>query len=217
MRALISRIHYPVSVLGPGRRAGIWFQGCSIRCPGCVSVDTWRVDQRNSVEVDDVLSWLLALPPEAVDGVTISGGEPTEQPAALAELLRGIDTWRAARSGMLPVLDVLVFTGREPGWLETVDAEVLHGTDAVVAGPFEAGQAGTAPLRGSDNQRLVALTALGRERYAEARLPPRNAMQVAVVDGGIWMIGIPLPGDLAGVQAVASGRGVRWRGTSWTS
>ncbi|MCT5046402.1 radical SAM protein, partial [Pseudomonas aeruginosa] len=27
--------------MGTGRRLGIWFQGCSIRCPGCISADTW--------------------------------------------------------------------------------------------------------------------------------------------------------------------------------
>ena len=37
----ISRLHFPVTTLGPGHRIGIWFQGCSIRCEGCLSMDTW--------------------------------------------------------------------------------------------------------------------------------------------------------------------------------
>ena len=37
----ISRLHFPVTTLGPGRRLGIWFQGCSIQCRGCISIDTW--------------------------------------------------------------------------------------------------------------------------------------------------------------------------------
>ncbi|WP_461325238.1 4Fe-4S cluster-binding domain-containing protein [Bradyrhizobium diazoefficiens] len=41
IRISVSRIHFPVTTLGPGRRLGIWFQGCSIRCPGCISMDTW--------------------------------------------------------------------------------------------------------------------------------------------------------------------------------
>src|SRR3546814_9784731 len=44
MRIAVSRLHFPVTALGPGRRIGLWLQGCSIRCPGCISVDTWAHD-----------------------------------------------------------------------------------------------------------------------------------------------------------------------------
>jgi anaerobic ribonucleoside-triphosphate reductase activating protein len=37
----LNRVHFPVTALGPGRRIGIWLQGCLIRCPGCMSLDTW--------------------------------------------------------------------------------------------------------------------------------------------------------------------------------
>jgi anaerobic ribonucleoside-triphosphate reductase activating protein len=215
MDVLISRLHHPVTVLGPGRRAGIWFQGCTIRCPGCVSLDTWAANQRSAVATARVLDWLHALPAASVDGVTISGGEPTDQPDALAELLRGIAAWRASRPPALPPADVLVFTGREPDWLDSPAASCLAGADAVVAGPFVAALAGRSPLRGSDNQELVTLTDLGHERYAQGRLPPRTAIQVEVTDDGVWMVGIPLPGDLAAFEAATAARGVTFRGRSW--
>lgn len=217
MRALISRTHYPVTVLGPGRRAGIWFQGCTIRCPGCVSLDTWGADPRTGVEVSAVLEWLAALPPTEIDGVTISGGEPTDQPVALVELLTGIDSWRAGRPLELPALDVLVFTGRDPDWLQTPAAGIVHGADAVVIGPYDAALAGTSPLRGSDNQQLIALTPLGWERFAADRLASRSAVQVAVTSEGLWMIGIPRPGDLAAFEAASAARGVGWNRRSWRS
>lgn len=215
MQALISRTHYPVTVLGPGRRAGIWFQGCSIRCPGCVSLDTWGFDPHTGIEVSAVLEWLAALPPAEIDGITISGGEPTDQPAALVELLAGIGAWRDDRRPGLPALDVLVFTGRDPDWLQTPAATVLDGADAVVAGPYDSALAGTSPLRGSENQRLVALTPLGRERFADDRLATRSAVQVAVTAEGLWMIGIPQPGDLAAFEAASAARGVVWSRRSW--
>ncbi|MGH3694541.1 MAG: 4Fe-4S cluster-binding domain-containing protein [Pseudonocardiaceae bacterium] len=217
MEVLISRLHHPVTALGPGRRAGIWLQGCSIRCRGCVSVDTWEPDGRAAVPVGDVLGWLAGLPAGEVDGVTISGGEPTDQPAALAELLSGIQAWRAARPPELPAADVLLFTGRSPSWVERSAPECLAGVDAVVAGPYVAGRAGSSPLRGSENQRLIAVTPLGQQRLAEYQASVRARMQVEVTGEGVWMIGIPLPGDMAAFQAATAARGVSFPEPSWLS
>ena len=82
MKIALSRIHYPVRTLGPGARIGVWFQGCAIRCPGCVSMDTWAVGQHVTT-LDEVKEGLL--PFLASDGVTISGGEPFDQPEALLD------------------------------------------------------------------------------------------------------------------------------------
>lgn len=222
MRVLISRMHYPVTVLGPGRRAGIWFQGCSIGCEGCMSRDTWRHDPRTALDVDHVLAWLDGLAPAEVDGVTISGGEPTEQPEALAALLDGIGAWRERcasprTSAGSDEQDVLVYTGRAPSWLRGPGGGVFEGADAVVAGPFTRELAGHAALRGSDDQEIVPLTDLGRRRYTPAEgLPPRDGLQIEVANGAVWLIGIPRPGELAGVRAAAAERGVTLKGVSWT-
>jgi anaerobic ribonucleoside-triphosphate reductase activating protein len=76
----LSRLHFPVTTLGPGRRIGIWLQGCSIRCPGCISADTWAAAQGQTTTeavVDAIILWL----PDA-EGITVSGGEPFDQPEA---------------------------------------------------------------------------------------------------------------------------------------
>ena len=86
MRVAVSRLHFPVTTLGPGRRVGLWFQGCSLRCPGCISVDTWDAGLGGTT-VAELLGAIEALMPDAC-GLTVSGGEPFEQPAALAEVLR---------------------------------------------------------------------------------------------------------------------------------
>ena len=49
MKIAINKAHFPVTVLGPGRRIGIWLQGCSIHCKGCVSQDTWAADPGRTV------------------------------------------------------------------------------------------------------------------------------------------------------------------------
>ncbi len=47
----LNKAHWPVTVLGPGRRIGLWVQGCSIHCPGCVSQDTWPKDAARRIAI----------------------------------------------------------------------------------------------------------------------------------------------------------------------
>lgn len=190
----ISRIHFPVTKLGPGRRVGIWMQGCSVRCPGCISMDTWSPG-RGRTFVGQVLDAIARWIP-AADGVTISGGEPFDQPDALAALLAGIRVLSAA--------DILVFTGHP---LETVQAQLysMDGLiDALIADPFDETAPQTLALRGSDNQRLVPLTALGRERFAafdrSADARERSVDVMFDGDGQVWLAGIPARDDLRRLQ-----------------
>jgi len=101
MKLFLSRLHFPVTTLGYGRRVGVWFQGCSVRCPGCISHDTWAFGQGETT-LDSVCASIAPWLPQA-DGVTISGGEPFDQPAALKGLLR----WLRPRVAG----DILVFSG----------------------------------------------------------------------------------------------------------
>ncbi|MBL8929300.1 MAG: 4Fe-4S cluster-binding domain-containing protein [Kineosporiaceae bacterium] len=204
-----------MTVLGPGRRAGIWFQGCTIRCAGCVAVDTWRADPGTAVPVAEVIGWLESIPEAQLDGVTVSGGEPTDQPDALAAVLAGVEALRRRRGG--DPFDVLVFSGREPEWVEGLGRHLFTGADAVMAGPYVEALAGTSLLRGSDNQRLVPLTDLGTHRFTDDRLPPRQRLQVEADDEGLWMMGIPLPGVMAGLVRGAHDAGLVLRGRSWST
>jgi anaerobic ribonucleoside-triphosphate reductase activating protein len=191
---LLNRLHFPVRVLGRGVRAGIWFQGCSIGCRGCMSLDTWGARGIEPVLVDDVLQWLGGLDAAGIDGVTISGGEASEQPEALRALLDGLIEWRADSDR-----DVLVFSGRSAEWVrENVD--LFRGADVVVAGPYVAEQAGTSALRGSENQELVVLSERGRRAYADLSQFPRSAVQLTADESGVWIVGIPLPDGLNALE-----------------
>jgi anaerobic ribonucleoside-triphosphate reductase activating protein len=205
----ISRLHHPVTVLGAGTRAGVWVQGCTIGCDGCLARDTWPSRPELAVPVTDVLAWLAGLD-GPVDGVTISGGEPLQQPGPVAELVAGIAAWRGDRD-----VDILLYTGY-PWSRAARHDDVLAHCDAVVAGPYvERRNAGDPPLRGSTNQRIVPLTVLGRRRYgSDAALPPRG-LQATVTDGHLWMVGIPRAGDLPRIAAKLAERGVRMEATSW--
>lgn len=216
MKALISQLHYPVDVLGPGRRIGIWFQGCTIRCFGCISRNTWPSDTRFEVDLRDVLGWVDSLSHKQVDGVTISGGEPFDQPVALMRLLDGLYAWRASQSREI---DILAYSGRTYTELQADFSGVLSRIDAVVAEPFIDGEPTDLPLRGSANQRVVPLTPLAHERYSGAALDSlatqRRQVQLEVADGEMRMIGIPEQGLMRRIQAQAAAEGVTLGSRSW--
>jgi len=185
----LSRIHFPIHALGPGRRIGIWFQGCSIRCKGCVSMDTWSPNKgASTVEalLGSISPWLVE-----ADGITISGGEPFDQPEALSVTLQGV---RSVFSR-----DILVYSGYP---LEQLDLSAFDGLiDTIVSDPFDLSSNQTLPLRGGDNQRLTFLTALGRERFAAYSRPlgaEAQALDVMFDDetGEVFFVGIPRRGDM---------------------
>jgi anaerobic ribonucleoside-triphosphate reductase activating protein len=130
------------------------------------------------------------------EGFTISGGEPFDQPHALASLLAGIRKLSAA--------DILVFTGHS---LEAIGPKLssMEGLiDALITDPFDETAPQTLALRGSDNQRLVMLTALGRERFAdyERRWDARERGVDVMFDGNgeVWLAGIPARDDFRRLQ-----------------
>lgn len=210
----ISRLHHPVVALGPGRRAGIWLQGCTIGCAGCVSRDTWTSGPEHEMSVASVMAWLEALGHDEVEGITISGGEPFEQPRALAELLDHIIEWRA---NAVRAIDVLVFSGYSMKRLRVDHGNLLSRIDAVVAGPFVESMPTDLIWRGSSNQTIEPLTPLGVERYGPYldERPGRPVMQVASADGAIWWIGIPRRGDMERMRTAMERRGVRFEEVSW--
>jgi anaerobic ribonucleoside-triphosphate reductase activating protein len=147
----------------------------------------------------------------AADGVTISGGEPFEQPEALGDLLHGL-------SAMLkPGIDVLVYSGLPFASLTPWLSKWQGLVDAVISEPFDATVPQTRPLMGSDNQKLFLLTDLGRQRFAEFQRPrDRQDDQLDVMvdeDGTAWMAGIPRRGDLERLQALLAAQGTASRTT----
>ena len=148
---------------------------------------------------------------EAVEGITITGGEPSEQPAALAALLQGL-------SEILPAeADVLLYSGRTFGELTALVNQLAGLVDALISEPFVEFENQTRPLMGSDNQQLHLLTPLGKRRF-RPYMRPRDTRDdsldfMADDEGRIWMAGIPRRGDLERLRDLAAGQGV-WIRTS---
>ena len=70
---------------GPGTRAVIWVQGCTIGCDGCYSQSTHPHRKIHLVDPLVLAKWVCSI--EGIEGVTISGGEPFEQSEALVKFL----------------------------------------------------------------------------------------------------------------------------------
>jgi anaerobic ribonucleoside-triphosphate reductase activating protein len=197
----LSRLHFPVTTLGPGRRIGIWFQGCSIRCPGCVSADTWGFD-RGLTSVSDVVAAIKPWLTEA-DGVTISGGEPFDQPEALIRLLHEMPLNDAQ--------DVLVYSGHPFEKLSAPLAQAEGLIDALISDPFDFAEGQTKVLRGSDNQRMHLLTDKGRARFrgTDRSITPADRSLDVMFDGDgtVWLAGIPRTGDMKRLQQLLQDQG----------
>lgn len=197
----VNRAHFPVTALGPGRRVGIWTQGCSIRCVGCISMDTWETTAARAIPVHALVEGLRPWLDQA-DGVTITGGEPFDQADALRALLPALR--RSLAGG-----DILVFSGYSLEFLHTRHRALLHGMDALVSDPYLISAGSTLALRGSDNQRLTTFTPLGAARYAAANAPVRGHSLDAMRDEDtIWFAGIPGPGHMRDLKRASRTAGV---------
>ncbi|MBD3306274.1 4Fe-4S cluster-binding domain-containing protein [candidate division KSB3 bacterium] len=176
---------------GPGTRAVIWVQGCTLRCPGCFNPDTHDLGVRTLVAVDDLARRLTAI--AGIEGITISGGEPFLQAAPLAALGELVQ-----QAG----LGIVVFTGFTYAHLVQADAPawnaLLTVTDLLIAGPFR--QALASPrltLRGSANQTLHYLS----DRYAALQVQyeqsPGGVEILIDPTGDITLTGFPHRLDLS--------------------
>ena len=79
------RLYHYSTVDGPGRRSVVQVSGCSIRCPGCYVPETHERSSGILTSIGSIVEEIEAKRADH-DGVTILGGEPFDQPGALADL-----------------------------------------------------------------------------------------------------------------------------------
>lgn len=169
-------------VNGPGPRACIWLQGCSLACPGCFNPETHSFESGQLVDVKEIAEQILSFP--ALEGLSISGGEPLQQAEGLLELLRII------KEGSQ--LSILIFSGFEPEEIESfpVSAELYKLVDVIVAGRYKQEQHLAGGLRGSANQAII----LCSDRYKHEDFEKIPALELVInSDGSITITGIDPP------------------------
>jgi anaerobic ribonucleoside-triphosphate reductase activating protein len=183
-----------------------------------MSRDTWDPGAGQLVGPPEIVAWLDGLP--LVTGVTVSGGEPFQQPVALAALLRAIRDWSARRvvHGAQPV-DVMAYSGYPAAALRRDPARraALELCDVAVVGPYLRARAPGRSWRGSANQRLLVRTPLGAQRFgpdADGH-PHRGDLQLSSDGEHWWLIGVPAPEEIDRLRERLAARGVALAAASW--
>ncbi|CAK0770790.1 anaerobic ribonucleoside-triphosphate reductase activating protein [Gammaproteobacteria bacterium] len=152
------RLHalaYPVTTLGPGRRAVLWVAGCRLDCPGCLAPELRHAETGRELPIARLALRLLTLP-LPLAGLTLTGGEPFDQTEALAILLEQVLPER-------PNWDVIAYSGYTLATLRRPPTTtLLEKVDVLVDGPYRADIPQDHPLAGSANQQVHGLTMRGQ-------------------------------------------------------
>lgn len=140
---------------GPGVRAVIWVQGCTIGCTGCYNNFTHEHAPKKLSSPKIIAEWINSI--DEIEGITFSGGEPFEQALAISSVIELVNSERDAP------LSVFIFTGFDFETLcqskDRAIQRLLSLTDMLSAGPYIASLGQENLLwRGSSNQELIYLT-----------------------------------------------------------
>lgn len=177
----LARILYPVEVLGPGKRIGLWLCGCPHHCDGCSNPELWEIQEKYSISVNDVVRVIQSIADNnTVDGFTITGGEPFQQADELTVLLKRIKVIAS---------DILVYTGYTIDELDYTDRKALEHVSVLIDGRYIQELNDEAPLRGSANQQMNFLEPELREKY-EAYLAQGNKIQNFTLGNSVISVGI---------------------------
>ncbi len=149
MKIQLSGIANDSIVDGEGIRMTIFTQGCPHHCPQCHNPQTHSFTEGYSSDTDHIIAMMAENP--LLDGITLSGGEPMEQPKACCILAEG-----AKKLG----LNVWLYTGYT--WEELLEKNtpsiqaLLQKTDVLIDGRFvDSLRSLELVFRGSSNQRII--------------------------------------------------------------
>lgn len=199
----VASILYPVKVLGPGNRIGIWTAGCPRRCHNCSNPELWRTRPQYEVTVPRLMSILMPLlGREETDGVVITGGDPFFEPQELCSFLLSLGQH---------IDDILVYTGYTIEELRQGNEYMQSCLDHIgvlIDGPYQDQLNDGCRMRGSSNQHIHYLRPELRSRYEAYMADGPNRIQNFSVKDGIISVGIHSRGFNKELVSEARKRGV---------
>jgi len=174
---------------GPGLRAVVFFQGCTLRCRGC-----WNPQSHpfhgSEMTVNAIAHEILQAHTEhSLEGITFSGGEPMQQADSLLDLIHSLRR-------QSPELSFGMFSGyaehelaQGQYWIwgdgsseqhrKNLWQEIRGHLDFAILGRFNQAQPSNLPLRTSRNQVLRLFS----DRYTAGDFSPQ-LVEVTVYEGG---------------------------------
>lgn len=201
----LARILYPVRVLGPGQRIGIWFSGCPHHCDNCSNPELWEQRAEQEISIERATGLIYAISEaHPVDGFTITGGDPFAQPEALAELVDRISEIST---------DILAYSGytmEELVSFKNVNIErVLSKIAILIDGRYCESLNHGSILKGSDNQVIHKLNPEWEKQYDDYIVSATNQIQNFSVSGSVISVGIHEPGFSASLDQKVRKRGMK--------
>jgi anaerobic ribonucleoside-triphosphate reductase activating protein len=177
------------SANGPGVRSVFWTQGCDLGCAGCINPATHQKlgDSRHAKTPQE----LIDMVPPDVDGITLSGGEPLQQPLQAISTLIELAKQRG--------LTVTMFTGyafyeavtvQRTAPLMALALHILSMCDLIIAGRYRQDKPPekTTPLLASSNQKFHFPT--GRYSAKDLRRIPQLEVLITIGDSTIVKTGV---------------------------
>ena len=167
-------------VNGPGDRFVIWTQGCRKMCKNCYNPETWSHYKNNLITIEEIINQIKD---SNATGVTISGGDPFEQPREIFSLLEKIS--------LLDLKDgVIVFTGYTIEEIKTIPQleSCLKYIDLLIDGKYFEDLRISSGLAGSSNQQFHFLT----DKISREEVLIDQEVEIHFSSGLIQITGFPI-------------------------
>jgi len=176
---------WPISeVVGPGKRAIIWVQGCLKRCKNCITPEMQIIEKKGWIEVETLANFLISI--NNIEGITVYGGEPILQFMALSYLFEILKKY-----GLTTMLYTGYYYEELINFPHPLMQKLLHNTDILVDGPYIPELDHGEMWRGSSNQRIIFLSDIYKNWKWVINQKKREIEIRVGNDGNFIILGIP--------------------------